>query len=68
LRSRFGGGAGRLRHRLGEFALPFDILRIGTASARNALGRLITSALIGNVIGGTGLFALLAYAQVCQEL
>jgi hypothetical protein len=24
--------------------------------------------LIGNVIGGTGLFALLAYAQVRQEL
>ena len=29
---------------------------------------LITPALLGNVIGGTGLFALLAYAQVRQEL
>jgi hypothetical protein len=33
-----------------------------------ALGNLIAPALIGNVIGGTGLFALLAHAQVRQEL
>jgi formate/nitrite transporter FocA (FNT family) len=33
-----------------------------------ALSGIILPALIGNIIGGTGLFALLAHAQVRQEL
>ena len=46
------------------FLLVFD----GQASLGQALGGIILPALVGNVIGGTGLFALLAYAQVRQEL
>ena len=38
--------------------------QIGPAQAATTVGL----ALIGNIIGGTGLFALLAYAQVRQEL
>jgi len=40
----------------------------GEVSFAQALVGLILPALIGNVIGGTGLFALLAHAQVRQEL
>jgi formate/nitrite transporter FocA (FNT family) len=32
------------------------------------LGDFFVPVLIGNVIGGTALFALLAYAQVMQEI
>jgi formate/nitrite transporter FocA (FNT family) len=34
----------------------------------HGVGGIILPALIGNVIGGTGLFALLAYAQVRREM
>lgn len=37
-------------------------------SLLGAAGGIILPALIGNVIGGTGLFALLAYAQVRREM
>ena len=40
----------------------------GDISFLHALGAIILPALIGNIIGGTGLFALLAHAQVRQEL
>ena len=40
----------------------------GETTFAHALGGIILPALIGNVIGGTGLFALLAHAQVRQEL
>jgi len=40
----------------------------GETSFLHAVFGLILPALIGNVIGGTGLFALLAHAQVRQEL
>lgn len=40
----------------------------GEASFAHAMFGIILPALIGNVIGGTGLFALLAHAQVKQEL
>ncbi len=46
------------------FLLMFD----GQIGIGHALGGIILPALIGNVIGGTGLFALLAHAQVRQEL
>ena len=48
--------------------VPFLLLFAVQIEISYALGSLITPALIGNVIGGTGLFALLAYAQVRQEL
>ena len=37
-------------------------------SFTHALFGIILPALIGNIIGGTGLFTLLAHAQVRQEL
>jgi len=40
----------------------------GEISFAHAAFGLVLPALIGNVIGGTGLFALLAHAQVSQEL
>ena len=40
----------------------------GETSFAHAIFGLILPALIGNLIGGTGLFALLAHAQVRQEL
>lgn len=40
----------------------------GETSFAHALFGIILPALIGNIIGGTGLFALLAHAQVRQEL
>ncbi|WP_298961764.1 formate/nitrite transporter family protein [uncultured Methylobacterium sp.] len=46
----------------------FLLLFAGETSLGHAFGGMILPALIGNVIGGTGLFALLAHAQVRQEL
>jgi formate/nitrite transporter FocA (FNT family) len=46
------------------FLLMFD----GRIGIGQALGEIILPALVGNIIGGTGLFALLAHAQVRQEL
>lgn len=40
----------------------------GETSFGHALAGIILPALVGNIIGGTGLFALLAHAQVRQEL
>ena len=40
----------------------------GHASLEWALGGFILPALIGNIVGGTGLFALLAHGQVRQEI
>jgi formate/nitrite transporter FocA (FNT family) len=48
-----------------------DVFMLGFAgklSPGSILGSFIVPALIGNVIGGTGLFALLAYGQVVEEL
>jgi formate/nitrite transporter FocA (FNT family) len=46
----------------------FLLLFAGQVGTAQALGGIILPALIGNIIGGTGLFALLAHAQVHQEL
>jgi formate-nitrite transporter family protein len=46
-----------------ESAETFLLLFAGQIEIARALGALIAPALIGNVIGGTGLFALLAYAK-----
>lgn len=55
-------------HVVAGSAETFLLLFAGKLEIARALGGLIAPALIGNVIGGTGLFALLAYAQVRQEL
>ena len=46
----------------------FLLLFAGQVVSGHALGGITLPALAGNVIGGTGLFALLAHAQVRQEL
>lgn len=46
----------------------FLLLFAGKIGVVHAFAGLILPALVGNVIGGTGLFALLAHAQVRQEL
>jgi hypothetical protein len=59
---------GDFTHVIAGSAETFLLLFAGQLDIARALGELIAPALIGNVIGGTGLFALLAYAQVRQEL
>jgi formate-nitrite transporter family protein len=59
---------GDFTHVIAGSAETFLLLFAGQIEIARALGDLIAPALIGNVIGGTGLFAVLAYAQVRQEL
>ncbi len=59
---------GDFTHVIAGSAETFLLLFVGQIDVSHALGTLILPALIGNIIGGTGLFALLAYAQVRQEL
>ncbi len=59
---------GDFTHVIAGGAETFLLLFAGQIEISYALESLITPALLGNVIGGTGLFALLAYAQVRQEL
>jgi formate-nitrite transporter family protein len=59
---------GEFTHVIAGSAETFLLLFAGRIEIAPALGNLIAPALIGNVIGGTGLFALLAHAQVRQEL
>jgi len=46
----------------------FLLLFAGQAGLAQVLGGIILPALIGNIIGGTGLFAVLVHAQVRQEI
>jgi formate-nitrite transporter family protein len=59
---------GEFTHVIAGSAETFLLLFAGRIEIAPALSNLIAPALIGNVIGGTGLFALLAHAQVRQEL
>jgi len=59
---------GGFTHVIAGSAETFLLLFSGKIGAAQAFGSLILPALVGNVIGGTGLFALLAHAQVRQEL
>lgn len=59
---------GDFTHVVAGAAEAFLLLWAGEAGPGQVLGGMILPALIGNVIGGTGLFALLAHAQVRQEL
>jgi formate/nitrite transporter FocA (FNT family) len=59
---------GDFAHVVAGAAEAFLLLFDGQIGVAQATGGLILPALIGNVIGGTGLFALLAHAQVREEL
>ena len=59
---------GDFTHVVAGSAETFLLLFAGQIGIAQALGNVLAPALIGNVIGGTGLFALLAYAQVMQEI
>lgn len=55
-------------HVIAGSAEMFVLLWHGDAGAGQAIGGFLLPALAGNVIGGTGLFAVLAHAQVSEEL
>jgi formate/nitrite transporter FocA (FNT family) len=59
---------GDFTHVVAGAAETFLLLFSGHVGAGRAIGGIIAPALAGNVIGGTLLFALLAHAQVRQEL
>lgn len=59
---------GGFTHVIAGAAETFVLLFVGKLGWGHAIGGIILPALAGNVIGGTGLFALLAHAQVRQEL
>ena len=59
---------GDFTHVIAGAAETFLLLFSGKVGIAHAFGGILAPALIGNIIGGTGLFALLAHAQVRQEL
>jgi formate/nitrite transporter FocA (FNT family) len=59
---------GDFTHVVAGAAEAFLLLFDGRIDLAQALGGLILPALVGNIIGGTGLLALLAHAQVREEL
>ena len=59
---------GDFTHVVAGSAETFLLLFDGRISPAQAFGGIILPALVGNIIGGTGLFALLAHAQVSQEI
>ncbi len=59
---------GDFTHVIAGGAETFLLLFAGQIGAGQAIGGIILPALLGNIVGGTGLFALLAHAQVRQEL
>lgn len=59
---------GGFAHVIAGAAEAFVLLWSGAVGVGWVLGGFVLPALIGNIIGGTGLFALLAHAQVKDEL
>jgi len=59
---------GDFTHVVAGSAEAFLLMFAGETGVSHATCGIILPALIGNVIGGTGLFALLAHAQVRQEM
>jgi formate/nitrite transporter FocA (FNT family) len=59
---------GGFTHVIAGAAEAFLLLWAGQASAAWLVGTFLFPALIGNVIGGTGLFAMLVHAQVKEEI
>lgn len=58
---------GDFTHVVAGSAETFLLLCAGQVGVGQAIGGILAPALLGNVIGGTGLFALLAHAQVSRE-
>jgi len=46
----------------------FMLILHGDAGLLSMVGQFFIPVLLGNIIGGTALFALLAYAQVMKEI
>jgi len=61
-------GIGGFAHVVVGSAEAFLLLWHGDASLGWVLGGFLLPALVGNIIGGTGLFAVLAHAQVRREI
>ncbi len=61
-------GVGGFSHVIAGSTEAFLLIFLGDIGPLGGIGGYILPALIGNVIGGTGLFALLAYAQVKEEI
>ncbi|MBC9176693.1 formate/nitrite transporter family protein [Pseudoroseomonas ludipueritiae] len=59
---------GDFTHVIAGSAEAFLLLFSGQVGIGHAVGGMILPSLAGNIIGGTGLFALLAHAQVRQEI
>ncbi len=59
---------GGFAHVIAGAAEAFVLLWHGDAGPGWVLGGFVAPALVGNILGGTGLFALLAHAQVKEEL
>jgi formate/nitrite transporter FocA (FNT family) len=59
---------GGFTHVIAGAAEAFLLLWAGQASVGWVLGTFLLPALVGNIIGGTGLFAMLAHAQVKEEI
>lgn len=60
--------AGGFLHIVAGSMEAFMLMWNGLAGAGEIIGRFIVPVLIGNIVGGTALFALLAYAQVMKEI
>ena len=60
--------AGEFTHVIAGSTEVFLLVLNGELGVGSALGGLLLPALVGNIIGGTGLFALLAYGQVRGEI
>jgi formate/nitrite transporter FocA (FNT family) len=59
---------GGFTHVIAGAAEAFLLLFAGKASLSWVIGTFLVPALVGNIIGGTGLFAMLAHAQVKEEI
>ncbi|MFD1610710.1 formate/nitrite transporter family protein [Sphingomonas tabacisoli] len=59
---------GGFTHVIAGAAEAFLLLWTGHADLGWTFGTFVLPALVGNIIGGTGLFAVLAHAQVSQEI
>jgi formate/nitrite transporter FocA (FNT family) len=64
----YGIALGGFTHVIAGAAEAFLLLWAGKASLGWVIGTFLVPALIGNIIGGTGLFAMLAHAQVKEEI
>jgi formate/nitrite transporter FocA (FNT family) len=60
--------AGGFMHIVAGSMEAFMLMWDGSASVGQVFGSFIVPVLIGNVVGGTALFALLTYAQVMKEI